>query len=259
MGPDARKEEARRMEEAQVGRRKRALTREAVGSGLKEAIREMGLMEDIVHDEACEKGIVKGGGIRKKDKADVAIFRGIKLDAVPAWAEYGRGRGGRGSRGGQGLRGALGGSGARGGQGLRGARGGGRGGYDSRGGARGGQGSRGARGRGRGRGRGGGGESPGRGRGGGSQTLSGANVSVIAEAPDRKRKLTEDDEATEEAKKVKLMEMASPSSSSSSAVASALSSSSSSAQAKKEGGKSLLGILMSGKRVNVGKGFRLFD
>jgi hypothetical protein len=255
MGPDARKEEARRMEEAKVGRRKRALTREAVGSGLKEAIREMGLMEDIVRAEACEKGIVKGGGIRKKDKADVAIFRGIKLDAVPAWAEYGRGRGGRGSRGGQGLRGALGGSGARGGQGLRGARGGGRGGYDSRGGARGGQGLQGARGRGRG------GESSGRGGGGGSQTLSGANVSVIAEAPDRKRKLTEDDEDTEEAKKVKLMEMASPSSCSSSAVASASSSLSSSAsgQAKKEGGKSLLGILMSGKRVDVGKGFRLFD
>jgi hypothetical protein len=97
MGPDDRKEEARRKEEGQVGRRKRALTRKAVGSGLKEAIREMGLMEDIVRNEACEKGIVKGGGIRKKDKADVAIFRGIKLDAVPAWAEYGRGRGGRGA------------------------------------------------------------------------------------------------------------------------------------------------------------------
>jgi hypothetical protein len=84
MGPDTRKEEARRMEEAQVGRRKRALTREAVGSGLKEAIREMGLTEDVIRDEACEKGIVKGGGIRKKDKADVSIFRGIKLDSVPA-------------------------------------------------------------------------------------------------------------------------------------------------------------------------------
>jgi hypothetical protein len=43
MGPASRKEEAQRMEAAQVARRKRALTREAVGSGLKEAIREMGL------------------------------------------------------------------------------------------------------------------------------------------------------------------------------------------------------------------------
>jgi hypothetical protein len=56
---------------------------------LKEAIREMGLMEDIVRDEAMEKGIVRGGGIRKSDKADVAIFRGIKIDSVPAWANYG--------------------------------------------------------------------------------------------------------------------------------------------------------------------------
>jgi hypothetical protein len=75
-----------------------------VGSGLKEAIRDMGLMEDLVRDEACEKGIIKGGGIRKNDKADVAIFRGIKLNEVPAWADYGRGRGARGARGGQGLR-----------------------------------------------------------------------------------------------------------------------------------------------------------
>jgi hypothetical protein len=67
MGPDARKEEAHRMEVAQAGRRRRALAREAVGSGLKEAIRDMGLMEDLVRDEACEKGIIKGGGIRKND------------------------------------------------------------------------------------------------------------------------------------------------------------------------------------------------
>jgi hypothetical protein len=91
MGPDARKEEARKIEESKEVRRKRALSREAVGSGLKEAIREMGLMEDIVRDEAMEKGIVRGGGIRKSDKADVAIFRGIKIDSVPAWANYGRG------------------------------------------------------------------------------------------------------------------------------------------------------------------------
>jgi hypothetical protein len=213
----------------------------------------MGLMEDVVRDEACEKGIVKGGGIRKKDKADVSIFRGIKLDSVPAWAEYSRGRGVRG---------------ARGGQGLRGARGGG-GGYDSRGGARGGQGSRGARAR--GRGRGGGGDSPGRGRGGnrvrgrgGSQSLSGANILVI-DAPDRKRKLTEEDEATVEAKKVKLMELASPSSSASSptlrdpAAPSAAAPPASSSTQAKEGGKSLLGILMSGKQLDVGRGFRLFD
>jgi hypothetical protein len=225
-----------------------------VGSGLKEAIRDIGLMEDLVRDEACEKGIIKGGGIRKNDKADVAIFRGIKLNEVPAWADYGRGRGARGARGGQGLRGARGGGGR------------GRGGHDSRSGARGGQGSRGARARGRGRGGGDsrvgrGGKSRGRGRGG-SQTLSGANVSVITEAPDRKQKLAEDED-TEEAKKVKLMELASPSSSSSSsAVAPAPASSSrasAQAQAKKDGGKNLLGILMSGKRVDVGIGLRLFD
>jgi hypothetical protein len=93
MGPDARKEESRRIEENKECRHKRALYREAVGSGLKEAIREMGMMEDIARDEAGEKGIIKGGGIRMSDKADVAIFRGLKLDSVPAWAEYGRGRG----------------------------------------------------------------------------------------------------------------------------------------------------------------------
>jgi hypothetical protein len=92
--------------------------------------------------------------------------------------------------------------------------------------------------------------------------------------PDRKRKI--DDDGTEEAKKVKLMELASPTSSSSvsaasdpasqPAPASILSVSSSpspsasgQAKKKKEGGKSLLGMLLSGERVNVGKGFRLFD
>jgi hypothetical protein len=245
------------MEEAQVGRRKRALTREAVGSGLKEAIREMGLTEDVIRDEACEKGIVKGGGIRKKDKADVSIFRGIKLDSVPAWAEYSRGRGVMGARGGQGLRGARGGGhdsrgGARGGQGLRGARarGRGRGGVDSRG--RGGGDSRGRGGgdsRGRGRNRGG--------RGGSQALLSGSNLSVI-DAPDRKRKLTEEDKASEEAKKVKLMELASPSDPAATSAATPPASSSSSSSSKK-GGKSLIGILMSGKELDVARGFRLFD
>jgi hypothetical protein len=41
MGPNARKEEARKIEESKVVRRKRALCREAVGSGLKEAVREI--------------------------------------------------------------------------------------------------------------------------------------------------------------------------------------------------------------------------
>jgi hypothetical protein len=251
MGPDSRKEETRRMEEAQVGRRKRALTREAVGSGLKEAIREMGLTEDVIRDKACQKGIVKGGGIRKKDKADVSIFRGIKLDSVPAWAEYSRGRGVMGARGGHGLRGAHGGHdnrGARGGQGLRGAlaRGRGRGGIDSRGRGSGGRGGRGG----------------GRNRGGSGQPLlSGSNLSVI-DAPDRKRKLTEEDKATEEAKKVKLMELASPTDQAAEAAASepaATPPSSSSSSPLKKGGKSLIGILMSGKELDVARGFRLFD
>jgi hypothetical protein len=250
MGPDSRKEETRRMEEAQVGRRKRALTREAVGSGLKEAIREMGLTEDVIRDKACQKGIVKGGGIRKKDKADVSIFRGIKLDSVPAWAEYSRGRGVMGARGGHGLRGAHGGHdnrGARGGQGLRGAlaRGRGRGGIDSRGRGSGGRGGRGG----------------GRGRGRGQELLLGSNLSVI-DAPDRKRKLTEEDKATEEAKKVKLMELASPTDQAAAAAASepaATPPSSSSSSPLKKGGKSLIGILMSGKELDVARGFRLFD
>jgi hypothetical protein len=160
MGPEARKEEARKIEENKAGRHKMALSREAVGSGLKEAIREMGLMEDIVRDEAREKGIIRGGGIRKSDKADVSIFKGIKIDSVPAWSNYGRGRGSKGIRGGTSH------DGARGGQGLRGARARGRGrgggegdrGRGGRGGARGGQGTRGARGgRGTGTGRGRGG------------------------------------------------------------------------------------------------------
>jgi hypothetical protein len=254
MGPAAWQEEARRIEEAKVTRRKRALNREAVGASLKEAIREMGMMEDIVRDEACEKGIVKGGGIRKKDKADVSIFCGIKLDSVPAWADYCRGRG-RG-RGNVSVRGHVRG-GAGGVQGLRGARGRGRG----RGGARGGQGSRRAHGR-------------GRGRGGSSQSLTGSNAVVADRTPDRKRKLDEEDD-TEEAKKVKLMEMDSPHSAASVAPSASDSQPSSASQPstshpssflcaalgqqRKKEGKSLLGILLSGKKVDVGKGFRLFD
>jgi hypothetical protein len=168
MGPVARKEEARKIEEAKEGRHRRALSREAVGSDLKEAIHEMGLMEDIVRDEACEKGIVKGGGIRKTDKADVAIFKGLKLDSVPAWAEYGQGRGRGRGRGDANPNWGCG--GARGGQGSRGARGRGGRGDRGHGGARGGQGSRGARGRG------------GRGdRGGGGDLLSGGNIEAITE------------------------------------------------------------------------------
>jgi hypothetical protein len=69
MGPAGRKEEAKRMAVSQGGRRKRALTREAVGSGLNDAIREMGMTEDVIRDEARESGAVKGGGIRKIHKA----------------------------------------------------------------------------------------------------------------------------------------------------------------------------------------------
>jgi hypothetical protein len=129
MGPAARKEETRQMEgPSQPGRRKRALTREAVGSGLKEAVRDMGLAEDVVRDEAREKGVVQGGGIRWKEKADISIFRGIKMDSVPAWADFG----GRGRAGGRGT--AMGSRGARGEGGGRGSRGRGGQGVGNRGG-----------------------------------------------------------------------------------------------------------------------------
>jgi hypothetical protein len=48
MRPAAPKEEARRIEEAKATRRRRALNREAVGASLKEAVREMGMTEDII-------------------------------------------------------------------------------------------------------------------------------------------------------------------------------------------------------------------
>jgi hypothetical protein len=225
----------------------------------------MGLAEDIIRDEAMEKGVVIGGGIRRMDKADVAIFRGIKMDSIPAWSDYGCGRGrGRGDAKPNWARG-----GARGGQGLRGARG-----VRGRGGR-----GRGDANRGRGRGRQGG-----RGAGRGSNDLlSGSNVEAV---PDRKRKIAKDG-SSEEAKKVKLMELASSSSPSPpapSSVAAASKSSQSSLAAykpapasasastssghgqanmnmkkKKEVGKSLLGLLLSGEQVDIGRGFRLFD
>ncbi len=142
MGPKARKEEARRIEEQKASRRRRALSREAVAAGLREVVREAGLAEDIVRDEAMEKGVVPGGGIRRMDKADLSISRSIQMDSLPAWADHGRGRGrGRGIRGFQ----------PRGGGSDRGVRGGGPRGRGGRGGERSrGRGLRGARGRGRG-------------------------------------------------------------------------------------------------------------
>jgi hypothetical protein len=98
-------------------------------------------------------------------------------------------------------------------------------------------------------------------RGASQALLSGSNLSAIdTDAPadrDRKRK-AEEDKATEEAKKVKLMELASPSSASE-AAPTALASSSSSSSSSRRGGKSLIGILMSGQELDVARGFKLFD
>jgi hypothetical protein len=213
------------------------LCREAVGCGLREVIREAGMAEDIVRDEAMEKGVpgIPGGGIRRMDKADLAIARSIKMDSLPAWVEHGRGRGrgrGRGdrkpsnwSRGGA--------QGARGGFGTRG--GGGRGG-DA----------------GRYRGRGGRG---GRGRGKQNLEMTGGNTEAV---PDRKgkRKITE--ENSDEAKKVKLTDLTSEQSSSSSAGPSSAGPSSSAA-ATKEKKTSLLGRLLNDTKVDAGRGFGLFD
>jgi hypothetical protein len=259
MGPAARKEETSRMEgSSQPGRRKRALTREAVGSGLKEAVRDMGLAEDVVRDEAREKGVVQGGGIRWKEKADISIYRGIKMDSVPAWADYvGRGRaGGRGTvmgtRGSH-VEGGGGGSRGRGGRGIGDRGGRGRGvGDPGRGGS-----DRGRGGRGGYRGRG-------RGRGSNQQVLSGSNVSAVdLEAPaDRKRKA--EDKAAEEAKKVRLMELASPTSEATPTIASssslaASSSVPSSSAPRKSKSKSLINLLMSGHELDVARGYNLFD
>jgi hypothetical protein len=251
MGPKARKEEARKVEENKTARRKRALCREAVGSGLREVIREAGMAEDIVRDEAMEKGVpgVPGGGIRRMDKADLSISRAIKMDSLPAWADHGRGRG-RGNRGSKpnwtrgGTRG-----------GVRGARG-----LGTRG--RGGRGSRGDAGRFRGRGGRGG-----RGRGTSNDDLemTGGNSEAV---PDRKgkRKITEENIA-DEAKKVKLMALTSEPFSAVSAASPSPSPSTSGRapgriQSQVQEGKkkkSLLGQLLNGGKVDAGRGFGLFD
>jgi hypothetical protein len=225
MGPKARQEEAKRLEETKVARRKRALTKEAVASGLREVVREAGMAEDIIRDESME--VVPGGGIRRMDLADLSISRAIKMDSIPAWAEHGRGRG-RGNRGAPNW---------------------------SRGGARG---SRGARGRGRGdagrsRGRGGTGGRRGRGKSGDPE-MTGGNSEAV---PYRKRK--NEDKSAEEAKKVKLT-LEQPAASASSAAGASSSSSSASTQASQAAPKkkSLLGRLLT-EKVDAGKGYGLFD
>jgi hypothetical protein len=89
--------------------------------------------------------------------------------------------------------------------------------------------------------------------------LSCSNLSdVDAEAPDRKIKLTEDKAA--DPKKVKLMQRASPSAPSAPGAASSSSSSApATATASLSRGKSLIDILMRGEKLDVGKGFRLFE
>jgi hypothetical protein len=202
-----------------------------------------------VRDEAMEKGVpgIPGGGIRRMDKADLAIARGINMDSLPAWAEHGRGRGrgrGRGYRGSTPARGGA--RGARGGFGSRG--GGGRGG-DA----------------GRYRGRGGRG---GRGKGKASDLeMTGGNAEAV---PDRKgkRKITEVNSA-DEAKKVKLTDLTSEppappfpaiSAVSANSAATPSPSTSGTAQAQKVGKKkSLLGQLLNEGKVDAGRGFGLFD
>jgi hypothetical protein len=232
MGPKARKEEARKVEEQKASRRKRALCREAVAAGLREVVREAGLAEDIVRDEAMEKGVVPGGGIRRMDKADLSISRSIQMDSLPAWADHGRGRGrGRGNRGFQprgGTRGSE--RGARGG-GLRGR--GGRGGERLRG-----RGGRGGRGRGK--------------SNANDLEMTGGNAEAV---PDRKGKRKNEDKTADEAKKVKLSALTSepPASSSGNQY-----SSPSAKESKKEKKKSLLGQLLT-EKVDAGRGFGLFD
>jgi hypothetical protein len=234
MGPKARKEEARKVEEGKLSRRKRALCREAVGSGLREVIREAGMAEDIVRDEAMGKGLpgIPGGGIRKMDMADLAIARSIKMDSIPAWVDHGRGRGrargrkpsnwSRGGGGAQGVRGSRGGLGTRGG-GDRGGR------------------YRGRVGRGGGKGR------------GKDLEMTGGNSEAV---PNRKGKRKVTEENSDEAKKVKLTE---PTSSSTAGPSSAGPSSSSSATATKEKKTTLLGHLLNDTKVDAGRGFGLFD
>jgi hypothetical protein len=253
MGPKSRKEEARKVEENKTSRRKRALCREAVGYGLREVIREAGMAEDIVRDEAMEKGVpgITGGGIRRMDKADLAIARGINMDSLPAWAEHGRGRGrgiGRGNRGSKPARGGA--QGTRGGFGSRGGGGGGRG--DA------------AKNRGRG-GRGG------RGKGKHSDfEWTGGNSEAVPERKG-KRKIVSEENLAEEAKKVKFADLTSEPSASSPSSAPLLPADSANSAANlpstsglakvQDGGrkKSLLGQLLTDGRVDAGKGFGLFD
>jgi hypothetical protein len=192
---------------------------------LREVVREAGLAEDIVRDEAMEKGVVPGGGIRRMDKADLSITRSIKMDSLPAWADHVRGRGrGRGIRGFQ----------PRGGGSDRGVRGGGQRGRGGRGVERSrGRGLRGARGRGRGH--------------SDDLEMTGGNAEAV---PDRKGKRKNDDLMTDEAKKVKLSALTSTS-----ALTSEPRASTSGTQKKK---KSLLGKLLT-ETVDAGKGFGLFD
>jgi hypothetical protein len=252
MGPKSRKEEARKLEENKISRRKRALCREAVGYGLREVIREAGMAEDIVRDEAMEKGVpgITGGGIRRMDKADLAIARGIHMDSLPAWAEHGRGRGrgkGRGDRGSKP---------ARGGAQVT------RGGFGSRGGGVGGRGDAGKY-------RGRGGRGGGRGRGKHSDfEWTGGNTEAVPERKG-KRKIVTEERLADEAKKVKLADLTSePSSSSPSSAPTPPAVSANSADnppstsgTAKEGGrkKSLLGQLLTDGRVDAGKGYGLFD
>jgi hypothetical protein len=253
MGPASRQEEAKRMAVSQTGRRKRALTREAVGSGLVDAVREMGMTEDVIRDESRESG-VKGGGISKVHKADVAIYRGIKMDSITAWANYGRGRGTMGARGMRGggslaLGDGLGRGSSRGRGELRG-RGGGRGRGKSEG--RGGVGTVGARGRGGANIRK---QNSRRGRG---LPLTGSNISPPSdETTDRKRKLVE--VKTTDTKKVKLMQVPVPTAPPTPSTSAAAPSTAAPATASGSKSKNLLDILMRGEKLDVGKGFRLFE
>jgi hypothetical protein len=240
MGPKARKEESRKVEEGKLARRRRALCREAVGSGLREVIREAGMAEDIVRDEAMGKGLpgIPGGGIRKVDVADLAISRSIKMDSIPAWIDHGRGRGR--ARGRKPSNWSRGGGGAQGGRGSRGGlatRGGG-----DRGGDRGGR-YRGRAGRGGGKGR------------GKDLEMTGGNSEAV---PNRKGKRKVTEENSDEAKKVKLTEHTTSSSSAGPSSAGP-SSSSPSANVIKEKKMTLLGHLLNGTKVDAGRGFGLFD
>jgi uncharacterized membrane protein YgcG len=242
MGPKSRMEEANKIEASKAARRRRALCREAVAAGLREAVRESGLAEDIVREEAMDKGIVPGGGIRRVDLADLSISRGRKMDSLKAWADHGRGRG----RGGRGSTLARGGRGSRG----RGGRGG-----SSGGGGRGGSRGRGGRG--------------GRGK---AADLTGGNAEEVPERPvlKGKRKLADTSDSADEAKKVKLMELADsevtyespPTQTQSQPTPTPGPSTRPNPRQSpaKPGKKSLLGMLLKEDgEIDVGEGFGLFD